>query len=115
MSLHGSIKAPKNGMEKYYLREAFKNYIPDSVLYRRKEGFSDGVGGVKKPWYKHIQEWLNVTKNNILEKDYYNEIYNRYFGDEFKQIDEYWMPKWYTTTDPSGRVLSVFGKGGKIL
>ncbi|MFH1851854.1 MAG: asparagine synthase B, partial [Candidatus Neomarinimicrobiota bacterium] len=31
-------------IEKQLLREAFKGYIPDSVLWRQKEQFSDGVG-----------------------------------------------------------------------
>ncbi len=44
-------------IEKYILRQAFDTpeepYLPDSVLYRQKEAFSDGVGyswvdGLKK-------------------------------------------------------------------
>jgi asparagine synthase (glutamine-hydrolysing) len=31
-------------MEKQFLREAFAGYLPDSVLWRQKEQFSDGVG-----------------------------------------------------------------------
>jgi asparagine synthase (glutamine-hydrolysing) len=32
------------GMEKAVLREAFAGYLPDSILWRQKEQFSDGVG-----------------------------------------------------------------------
>lgn len=31
-------------MEKYPLRAAFEGYLPDSILWRQKEQFSDGVG-----------------------------------------------------------------------
>jgi asparagine synthase (glutamine-hydrolysing) len=31
-------------IEKQFLREAFAGYLPDSVLWRQKEQFSDGVG-----------------------------------------------------------------------
>ena len=31
-------------MEKYILRKAFDGWIPDEILWRQKEQFSDGVG-----------------------------------------------------------------------
>lgn len=34
----------KNKMEKWILRKAFEDYLPDSVTWRQKEQFSDGVG-----------------------------------------------------------------------
>ena len=35
----------KNGkMEKWILRKAFEDYLPESVVWRQKEQFSDGVG-----------------------------------------------------------------------
>ncbi len=33
-----------HGIEKYPLRKAFEGYLPDEVLWRQKEQFSDGVG-----------------------------------------------------------------------
>ena len=35
-------KHPK--MEKYILRKCFEDYLPEDVLWRQKEQFSDGVG-----------------------------------------------------------------------
>jgi len=37
---------PENGrpMEKWILRKAFEGYLPDEILWRQKEQFSDGVG-----------------------------------------------------------------------
>jgi asparagine synthase (glutamine-hydrolysing) len=37
-------RAGKRGIEKAVLREAFDGYLPDSILWRQKEQFSDGVG-----------------------------------------------------------------------
>lgn len=36
--------AGKGRIEKAVLREAFEGYLPDSILWRQKEQFSDGVG-----------------------------------------------------------------------
>lgn len=46
-------------MEKALLRDSFlgENLIPDSVLYRKKEAFSDGVSSEDKSWYVILQEW----------------------------------------------------------
>ncbi|CAB11114.1 asparagine synthase (glutamine-hydrolyzing) [Plasmodium falciparum Santa Lucia] len=33
-----------NKIEKYILRKAFEGYLPEHILYRQKEQFSDGVG-----------------------------------------------------------------------
>lgn len=45
-------------MEKYLLRDAFAglNLLPDGILWRRKEAFSDGITSVKKSWYTCLQE-----------------------------------------------------------
>lgn len=37
-------RAAGGRIEKWILREAFKGYLPDEVLWRQKEQFSDGVG-----------------------------------------------------------------------
>ncbi|MDR0609541.1 MAG: asparagine synthase B [Planctomycetaceae bacterium] len=34
----------KNRMEKWFLRKAFEDYLPEGVVWRQKEQFSDGVG-----------------------------------------------------------------------
>ena len=47
MSLNPEVKLsgkPRGRIEKQFLREAFAGYLPDSVLWRQKEQFSDGVG-----------------------------------------------------------------------
>jgi asparagine synthase (glutamine-hydrolysing) len=45
MSINPSDKmCPGKKAEKYILRKAFKGLIPDEILWRQKEQFSDGVG-----------------------------------------------------------------------
>ncbi|WP_420440022.1 asparagine synthase B [Candidatus Palauibacter sp.] len=45
MSLDPESKRPADGsMEKHILREAFEGLLPDEILWRQKEQFSDGVG-----------------------------------------------------------------------
>jgi asparagine synthase (glutamine-hydrolysing) len=45
MSMDAEFKRPREGtMEKAVLREAFQGYLPQRILWRQKEQFSDGVG-----------------------------------------------------------------------
>lgn len=49
MNLDPAAKLPRNAnytrpIEKFPLRDAFRGYIPDAILWRQKEQFSDGVG-----------------------------------------------------------------------
>lgn len=45
MRLDPEVKRAKDGrMEKHILREAFRGALPDAILWRQKEQFSDGVG-----------------------------------------------------------------------
>jgi len=45
MRMNPEEKMAKNGrMEKWVVRKAFEDYLPESVTWRQKEQFSDGVG-----------------------------------------------------------------------
>ena len=45
MRLNPEAKMAKGGkMEKWILRKAFEDYLPESIVWRQKEQFSDGVG-----------------------------------------------------------------------
>lgn len=45
MRINPEDKMIKNGrMEKWLIRKAFEDYLPESVVWRQKEQFSDGVG-----------------------------------------------------------------------
>ncbi|KAL0170477.1 hypothetical protein M9458_035073, partial [Cirrhinus mrigala] len=49
-----------DGVENHLLRESFKGMklIPDEILWRRKEAFSDGLTSMKKSWYTSLQEHI---------------------------------------------------------
>jgi len=89
-------------LEKYMLRISFNTeYLPNEILMRKKEGFSDGVGGIKKPFYKHIQD--SLEGGDEIEREWYKDIYYRRY--ENIPIPHYWMPNWIETNNPSGRIL----------
>ena len=60
LSLDPKERQPKEGIEKYLLRESFSGsgIVPDAVLWRAKEAFSDGVSSKKKAWFEHLQEMI---------------------------------------------------------
>ncbi|QMV13753.1 asparagine synthase B [Vibrio spartinae] len=59
MRLNPKDKMCGNGkMEKHILRECFEHYLPDSIAWRQKEQFSDGVG----------YGWIDTLKSVAEEK-----------------------------------------------
>jgi asparagine synthase (glutamine-hydrolysing) len=128
---NSSINEPNvfNGfIEKYLLRESFsksnfKNYegqqiLPDEILWRKKEAFSDGVSSQGRSLYKILQEkivnklnnetGLNDEPNILLEKDYYKALFSLYYPNCESIVPYYWMPKYIESTDPSARTLSIY-------
>jgi asparagine synthase (glutamine-hydrolysing) len=120
-------------IEKWFLRKAFDGtgILPNEVLFRTKEAFSDGVSG-EKSWYQIIQDWVEdkVTYEELAgaaekypyctpqtkEGYYYRRIFCEVFGEERQTIiPGFWQPKWSADgkevieyMDPSARVLSVY-------
>ncbi len=67
MEINPEDKMIKNGrIEKWVLREAFKDYLPESVLWRQKEQFSDGVG------YSWIDSLKELVENEVSDADFKN-------------------------------------------
>ena len=58
MNVHASQKMCGDRIEKHILREAFEGYIPQSILWRQKEQFSDGVG----------YGWIDTLKSVASER-----------------------------------------------
>jgi len=59
MRLNPEDKMAKNGrIEKWILRKAFEDYLPESIAWRQKEQFSDGVG----------YSWIDTLKAVAAEK-----------------------------------------------
>jgi asparagine synthase (glutamine-hydrolysing) len=138
---------PKNKMinkghkfiEKYILRKAFDNkenpYLPDEILWRRKEQFSDGVSSNEINWIKKLEEYANehitytqmklahlmYEYNTPLTKEafLYRTIFTKYFPTEnmAKTVHQCktiacsteramsWDPEFLNNVDPSGSYL----------
>jgi asparagine synthase (glutamine-hydrolysing) len=128
MSIPPLFRMPsKWGIEKYLLRKAFADTgtIPESVIWRPKEGMSDGVSSQSRSWYQIIQEHAaSQLQNRVIadwgtdmpkttEARWFREIFNEHF-DEFRYdvralFRKYWLPKWSgDIVEPSARVLSVY-------
>ncbi|MDI6049534.1 asparagine synthase B [Flavobacterium sp. XS2P24] len=116
-------KMPKtyDGKEKYILRKAFDTpdnpYLPEEVLWRQKEQFSDGVG---YNWIDQLIEYCSsqVTDEQLAgaaaefpynspatkEAYFYRSIFNKYYPQvSAAQTVRKWIPKWQENQDPSGR------------
>ena len=109
-----AVPTDKRRNDKQLMREAFQgNWLPDEVLWREKEAFSDGVSSVEKSWFQEIKDRLGadydvgpVTPHPpTVEARWYRSIFDSHFpnvGDPWP----YWMPRWSPeTTDPSARTL----------
>ena len=120
------------GIEKYWLRAAFKNeqLLPDNCLFRKKEAFSDGISSTKKSWFEILQDHIETqvsdeefSKNkwNCQTKEayYYKKIFCEIFGENrLNVIPHYWQPKFLSDgtvvdfnnkdfyIDPSARILA---------
>jgi len=67
MSIDPKEKVCSGGRpEKYILRKAFEGFIPDEILWRQKEQFSDGVG---YGWIDHLKQHAEqaVTDGMLAE------------------------------------------------
>lgn len=59
MRMNPEAKMAKDGkMEKWVVRKAFEDYLPESVVWRQKEQFSDGVG----------YSWIDTLKSMAAEQ-----------------------------------------------
>ena len=112
-----------HGIEKSLLRNAFKNdnLLPDSVLWRQKEAFSDGVSGSENSWHNVIKKYIDsqitdeeynsnhafILHNTpeLKESYYYRKVFEHYYPHKSKVIPHFWMPRWTDTKDPSAREL----------
>ena len=115
-----------NRMEKYLIRKAFDDgkTLPNEVLWRKKDGFSDSVSGKTKTWYEIIEDFVNqiITDEVFIELSqnyshnkpktkealFYRSVFENKYGINNSHIIPYfWMPKWSgDLTNPSGRIIS---------
>lgn len=136
MTVHPDTKEKR--MEKHILRKAFdckeNPYLPDDVLWRQKEQFSDGVG---YSWIDELKKYAErqVTDlqmanaslvfpiNTPISKEayFYRLIFHKHFPQESsaKTVPDgsksiacstprafKWDQEWAKMNDPSGRAVS---------
>lgn len=105
LGLDPELTHPVDGKEKHLLRESFRGFdiLPDEILFRQKEAFSDGVSSTTRSWFQIIQE------KHKDEAEYYAKIFDSTYGKEHRHIIPYkWMPRFMEATDPSARTLKVY-------
>ena len=130
-----NIKMPdgKQRMEKWIIRKAFEDMLPDSIAWRQKEQFSDGVGynwidTLKKMTEEKVSDAEFARRENRFpvnppktkEEYYYREIYSRLFpSDSAAKIVPHeagvacstakaleWDAAWKNMDEPSGRAIA---------
>ncbi len=123
----------KDRIEKWVIRKAFEEYLPDEVLWRQKEQFSDGVGyswidSLKDLVAKEITDEqmesaskkypINPPQNK--EEYYYRRIFEEHFPSDAaaKSVPSVpsvacsspealkWDESFQNQNDPSGRAIS---------
>jgi len=124
-------------IEKYLLRKAFQGpyqvgddhpLLPDDVLWRRKEAFSDGVSSADgRTWVQMLKEYTdrvitdaeyNNAKNHLYvlhnppydkESFYYRRVFESLYERRGTTIPYYWRhPFCEGVLDPSARLLSFY-------
>ncbi|TGZ80440.1 glutamine-hydrolyzing asparagine synthase [Ascodesmis nigricans] len=127
MNIDPEEKLIKPGrIEKYILRKAFDTsdepgaepYLPDDILWRQKEQFSDGVGYgwidvLKDTAEKMVTdeqmknpkpEWGSDAPDS-KEGYWYRCMFDEQFPAQCAPTVMRWTPKWSNATDPSGRAI----------
>lgn len=88
--------------------------LPDVILWRKKEAFSDGVSQMGRSLFTIIQEHIAKKpqyaqyKGVELEKRYYKDVFENTYANMEKVLPFYWMPKYTLTDDPSARTLEHY-------
>lgn len=123
LSSHAPTQHPP--CEKMLLREAIINndihLLPEYIIYRKKEAFSDGVSGNSGSWFSIIGDKVknyeltndditNVEHNTPETKEqlYYRIIYDSFYPNTEKSIPYFWMPKYVNAKDASARTLDFY-------
>ncbi|GAA4512245.1 asparagine synthase B [Sphingobacterium thermophilum] len=134
MRLNPEDKMIKDGrMEKWVVRKAFEDYLPESIVWRQKEQFSDGVGYswidtlkaqaeslVSDEEFASAAERFPVNTPKNKEEYYYRSIFESHFPSEAaaKTVPSVksvacstpeallWDASFQNLNDPSGRAVA---------
>ncbi len=124
---------PGKTIEKKIVREAFQDMLPDSVAWRQKEQFSDGVGyswidslkaitaaAVSDEQMAHAAERFPLNTPMNKEEYYYRTIFEEHFPSDSAALSVpheasvacstaialEWDAAWKALNDPSGRAVA---------
>ena len=109
-------------IEKFVLRQAFDTgLLPEKVLWRRKEAFSDGISRAEKSWFESAKAAgeaiainMDATTYKInppptAEALWYRTLFHQHYpATAAATIPAMWMPRFINATDPSARTLSLY-------
>jgi len=117
------VRPTRDRMEKHVLRSAFTGLVPDAVLWRRKEAFSDGISLKESSWFAAaaaageaaVPDWLseaaafNVNRPKTAEAFWYRTLFHEWYPTSAAALlPAMWMPRFIEATDPSARTLSLY-------
>lgn len=129
LSIDPKLRQPHNGVEKYLLRSAFDNcnVLPQNILWRHKEAFSDGVASKKKSLFVVLQDIVDKRMQEVFdlknaikkyphcspktkESYYYREVFEKTYQNLAPNfIPFFWMPRWVEgVSDPSARFIKHY-------
>ena len=117
--------------EKYLMRQAFSlvepSLLPNDIIWRTKEAFSDGVSGNDGSWFEIIDKEIakqniddvaytnnekislsKINKPTTREQQYYRDIYDKEYPNTAYVVPCFWMPKYVDATDSSARTLDIY-------
>jgi asparagine synthase (glutamine-hydrolysing) len=112
-------------LEKQLIRNAFckKHFVnsnreailPDEILWRKKEAFSDGISSKQNSLFSILQEKINTpilkyshNSPQTQEQSYYRGIFEEYYPYCSHLLKHFWMPKYVEASDPSARTLDNY-------
>ena len=117
MEMSPRFKMFNDKMEKYILRKAFEDILPEELIWRVKTAFSDGVSNEENPSYLLIQNFMeNKYTNEEFENErkkylintpydkeslYYRQIFEKYYPNKDTIIPYFWKQPFMNNDDPS--------------
>jgi len=128
MSIKPNDKRPnvhKGKPEKFILRKAFDDpqdpWLPNSILWRQKEQFGDGVGynwidglidycheQVSDAEFSFAKKLFPYNTPDTKEAYYYRKLFSGLYPENHAaETVLKWIPRWQENTDPSGRACEA--------
>ena len=109
------LRSSATVMEKSVLRMEFNGVLPNSILWRRKEAFSDGIS--REPWFaaagakgEGLRRDYEVNPPPTAEAAWYRSLFESWYPTAASVIPAMWMPRFVVATDPSARTLSLYNQ-----